>query len=69
MALLKQRADGATICPSEVLSDGDKQDGARMDEVRAVARRLVKRGVIDIVQHGLVVDHDDFRGPIRLRLK
>ena len=69
LALLAQRARGATICPSEVLPDEEKQDARRMDSVRAAARRLAHDATIDILQRGVVVDPDDARGPIRLRLR
>ena len=69
LALLATRARGATICPSEVLPAEEKQDKARMEEVRSAARRLVQRAAIDIVQRGAVVDPDHARGPIRLRLR
>ena len=69
LALLKLRARGKTICPSEILPDEDKQDAQRMEEVRAAARRLAHRAIIDIVQRGVIVDPDGARGPIRLRLR
>jgi hypothetical protein len=67
LTLLDQRARGATICPSEILSPEDKTDKDRMEEVRQAARRLVAAGRIEIVQKGRVVDPSTFRGPIRLR--
>jgi hypothetical protein len=69
LELLARRAPPKTICPSEVLSGADKTDPARMELVRAAARRLVARGAIDVVQRGVVVDADHARGPIRLRLR
>ncbi len=69
LILLAQRARGATICPSEVLPDEEKQDAERMDSVRAAARRLAHDATIDILQRGVVVDPDGARGPIRLRLR
>jgi hypothetical protein len=69
LALLAQRARGATICPSEVLPDEEKQDANRMESVRAAARRLGHGARIDILQRGGVVDPDHARGPIRLRLR
>jgi len=67
--LLSQRAPGKTICPSEVLPLGSKKDKEMMESVRAVARVLVEKGLIEITQGGEVVDPQNFRGPIRLRLK
>jgi hypothetical protein len=69
LALLAARDPGKTICPSDVLPPEEKQDAARMEEVREAARGLVARGEIEITQHGEVVDPDRLRGPIRLRLK
>ena len=69
LELLRTRGAGKTICPSEILADADKQNPARMEEVRQAARRLVHEGMIVITQKGHVVDPSDFRGPIRLRLK
>ncbi|RKG91917.1 DUF3253 domain-containing protein, partial [Corallococcus terminator] len=59
-----------TVCPSEVaraVGEGDWR--SRMEPVREAARRLVARGVLDIVQGGRVVDPSTVRGPIRLRLR
>lgn len=67
--LLLSRDAGKTICPSEVLSEADKQIPEKMEQVREVARALVAAGEIEIVQRGKVVDPNNFRGPIRLRLK
>lgn len=39
-----------------------------MPAVRAVATRLAKAGHLEILQRGVVVDPDNFKGPIRLRL-
>lgn len=40
-----------------------------MERARRAARRLARRGMVDITQGGVTVEPDDFRGPIRLRLK
>jgi len=73
VALLGGRARGATICPSEAarVVGGDDENAWRplMEPARQAARRLVARGVLDIVQRGHVVDGDTARGPIRLRLR
>jgi hypothetical protein len=69
LALLAQRARGASICPSEVLPTEDKQDAKRMESGRAAARRLAHTATIDILQRGVIVDPDHARGPIRLRLR
>ena len=68
--LLATRARGATICPSEVARAlGEEGWRERMEPVREAARRLVERGVLDIVQGGRVVDPSTARGPLRLRLR
>ncbi|NOJ97399.1 DUF2256 and DUF3253 domain-containing protein [Corallococcus coralloides] len=70
LELLSQRAGGATVCPSEVArASGEEDWRACMEPVREAARRLVARGVLDIVQGGRVVDPSTARGPIRLRLR
>jgi hypothetical protein len=67
--LLARRAPGATICPSEaaraLAPDAWRE---RLPAVRDAARRLVRADRLRIVQGGVVVDPDDARGPIRLRL-
>ena len=67
--LLSQRGPGKTICPSEVLPLELKKDKEMMESVRAVAKELVAKGLIEITQGGEAVDPQNFRGPIRLRLK
>ncbi len=70
MALLHQRAAGASICPSEAARAIAQDDGWRalMEPARRAARRLAHQGTIEITQRGRVVDPCEFRGPIRLRL-
>lgn len=69
LELLQQRDLGKTICPSEVLSAELKQDSLIMEEVRNSARALAQKGMIEITQKGRAVDPQNFRGPIRLRLR
>jgi len=74
LALLHQRARDKTICPSEAARTvaGSEVRTAwepLMEPARAAARRLVGAGVIDITQHGQVVDPSTAKGPIRLRLR
>lgn len=40
-----------------------------MERTRQVARGLVAKGQLEILQKGKVVDPSSFKGPIRLRLK
>ncbi|MBC7419259.1 MAG: DUF2256 and DUF3253 domain-containing protein [Bdellovibrio sp.] len=67
--LLKQRDANKTICPSELLPSEQKQDSVMMEHVRRSARLLAAEGKIEIVQKGQRVDPENFRGPIRLRIK
>ncbi len=69
LSLLENRGLQKTICPSEVLSPNDKQNSGMMEHVRRSARRLANEGKIDITQNGKRVDPENFKGPIRLRLK
>ncbi len=67
--LLDARADGATICPSEVARElwPDSAWRERMDDVREVAFALSDGGELEVTQRGEVVDGRTPRGPIRLR--
>jgi hypothetical protein len=69
MALLAERARGATICPSEAARAVATAENWRnlMEPARRAARRLVHRGAVEIVQGGCPVDPSEFRGPIRVR--
>ena len=67
-ALLAQRDEGSTICPSDAARALDPADfRPLMDPVRRVARDMVARGELEVTQKGRVVDIDTARGPIRLR--
>ncbi|VXC96925.1 conserved hypothetical protein [Burkholderia sp. 8Y] len=71
LSLLSQRAETASICPSDVARTllGDEQAWrALMPAVRQVAARLAGEEVIAITQRGNTLDpHRLARGPIRLR--
>jgi len=71
LALLGERAGGATICPSEVARSFFQEGEWRneMERIRRAARRLVGRGEVEILQKGQVVDPSTAKGPIRLRRK
>ncbi len=69
LELLRERAEGKTICPSEAARAVSDEWRPLMERTRSAAQRLVGRGVIDVVQKGEVVDISTARGPIRLRLK
>jgi hypothetical protein len=68
LALLQDRAAGATICPSEIArAVGGDEWRDRMEPVRQAARRLVAAGEVEITQGGRVVDPSTAKGPIRIR--
>ena len=67
LALLDERAEGATICPSEVARALADDWRPLMDEVRDAAAGLVTEGMVEVTQGGSVVDLASARGPIRLR--
>jgi uncharacterized protein DUF3253 len=68
LALLAQRDEGKTICPSEAARALAQGADFRplMEPVRRVADALPQ---VEITQKGRVVELDAARGPIRLRLK
>ena len=65
-ALLAQRDEGKTICPSEAARALAEDFRPLMDDVRRVADGMQQ---VEITQKGRVVELDAARGPIRLRLK
>lgn len=68
LELLEQRADGATICPSEAArAVGGEDWRPLMEPARSAARRLVSSGDVEVVQGGQVVDPSTAKGPIRIR--
>jgi hypothetical protein len=68
LELLANRADAATICPSEAARMvGGEAWQDLMQPARDAARRLVDRGEVEITQKGKVVDGSMARGPIRIR--
>lgn len=71
LALLAQRSEGSTICPSEVPRKLFPDDWrSRMELTRRVAIEMSEEGVIEICHKGEVFPPDrKLKGPIRLRLK
>ena len=71
LALLAQRSEGSTICPSEVPRKLFPDDWrSRMELTRRVAIEMSEEGVIEICQKGEVFPPDrELKRPIRLRLK
>lgn len=74
LALLAERGEGKTICPSEAARAAAESDERRrweplMEPVREAAAALVRAGRIVVTQRGAVVDAKDVRGPVRYRLE
>lgn len=71
VALLRRRAPGASICPSDVaraLTDVESEWRALMQPVRDAAATLARAGSVVVTQGEHVVDPADIdRGAIRLR--
>ena len=68
VALLDQRAAGASICPSEAARRVAPDEWrSLMEPARRAARRLVAAGTVEITQGGRVVDPSTAKGPIRVR--
>jgi hypothetical protein len=68
LAILAERAGGATICPSEAARAVAPTEWRELTErAREAARRLVARGRLEILQKGKAVDPSTAKGPIRLR--
>ena len=67
-ALLDQRADTASICPSEAARAVDPEGWRElMPAARAAAGRLAAAGAVEVTQRGEVVDVATARGPVRVR--
>jgi hypothetical protein len=69
LALLDERAEGRTICPSEAARALAEDWRPLMDDVRATAAAMADDGRLEITQRGEVVDLRAARGPVRLRLR
>ena len=72
LALLDERSEGKTICPSELARRLESEATAwraLMEPIRMAARRLYHRGYLEILQGGRTVDPDSAKGAVRLRRK
>lgn len=68
--LLEKRGESSSICPSEVARDCFPEDWrAHMEAVREVAKELAKEGRVHILQKGMIVEQDHWKGPIRIQIK
>ena len=66
-ALLAERPEGRTICPSEAARALAQDWRPLMDPVRERAFAMADAGRLEVTQGGEVVDGRAARGPIRLR--
>lgn len=73
LELLVERGPGRTICVSEAAQTLALRIGFHwhdlMRPVRTIAAVLADAGVVEAMQHELVVDIRAARGPVRLRLR
>ncbi|KRD17749.1 S-adenosylmethionine tRNA ribosyltransferase [Mycobacterium sp. Root265] len=69
LSLARERGPDKTICPSDAArAVGGQQWRDLMDDARAEARALARRGEVEISQRGEVLDPDaQWRGPVRIR--
>lgn len=68
LALLAERRDGASICPSEVArARGGDDWRTLMQPVREAAGRLAAAGQVEVTQGGQVIDVTTATGPVRIR--
>lgn len=68
--LVDARAEGATVCPSEVARALAGENGPwreLMPAVRDAAAELVRKGLLSVTRHGEEVNAMSDGGPIRLR--
>ncbi|MEO1093057.1 MAG: DUF3253 domain-containing protein [Pseudomonadota bacterium] len=69
MALIDERGEGRTACPSEVARRLAPDDWRPlMPAIRAVAADLADRGWLVVSQGGQPIDRRHARGPVRLGL-
>lgn len=70
--LLAGRAEGKTICPSEVAKaiggEAETDWHPLMEPVRMAVRRLAHAGKVIVLQHGVKKDPDTVKGPFRVKL-
>ncbi len=71
LRMARERGPSKSICPSDAARavGGDKWRD-HMEQARAAARELAKKGEVEVTQGGDVLDQDaDWRGPIRIRAR
>lgn len=69
LEFLSLRDPASSICPSDILKPEDKKNKDKMERVRSAGRLLAYEGKISITQKGKEVDPQNFKGPIRFKLK
>jgi hypothetical protein len=70
LELVRRRGAQKSVCPSEVARALDEKGWrSLMKDVRREAAELARKGRIEVLQKGEVVDIASARGAIRLRLK
>jgi len=71
--MLVERGAGRSLCPSEAAQVLGTRLGCPwqdlMRPVRAMAAALAEGGIVEAIQHETVVDIQQVRGPVRLRLR
>jgi len=69
VALLEGRAGGATTSPSAAAREVRLEWRPLLERAVMAARRLVAKGVVELVQDGAVIDPSAARGAIWIRLR
>lgn len=70
LELLRRRAGGASICPSEAARTvGGPAWRDLIEPARMAARRLVAEGLVVLTQEGREVDPSRAKGAVRIRLR
>ncbi|THJ68616.1 DUF2256 domain-containing protein [Arthrobacter echini] len=67
LARLKNTSRGGTVDPTDAAQALGMEAEALRESARSAARRLVNRGLAEMVQRGVVVDPSTAKGPVSLR--
>lgn len=69
LATAKDRGPNKSTCPSEIARMLYPEKWRRyMEEVRSIAVQLRDQGKVLITQKGTVIETDNFKGPIRIKI-
>ena len=64
-----ERGVSKSTCPSEIARAIFPEDWRKhMGDIRDAAIRLHKSGQVLLIQKGSIIDPDNFKGPIRIRI-